>query len=512
MRYLNSALLVVLAGAAGAYACGGNSGNVSAGKAGSSGEAGARDEAGAGGTASGGKAGSAGGSGVGGSGAAGKGGSAGAAGGTAGTGGAIGLAGEGGAAGSGDPGAAGSPQEQVGSLQVTISGVPVGKVANATISGPAGFSKNISTTQSIDNLAVGGYGVAATPIRVTGAQVDSVWDGVVTGSPAAVAAGTTTDVSVSYSQRPGTGMLWVSNDGSRNIMGFSPTQLATTGIITNSANVTLTLPVAGNGNGAPIAMAFSSSGDEWAGYCKGGTKVPQVISKFGSAKLGISGVLDADVTITLPASDGTYDCASALAFDSSGNLWVGMYLGHVLRFGASQLSSSGTPTPEVTLTSSSFAGIVDLLFDTDGALFVAAYSTPTLSRLSPSQLTADSATLVPDVLLSLPAGAGAGGLAFGTDGSLWVSDYNHSSVLELKAPDLKTTGTPTPLLTLTGVPGPEQIAFDRAGNLWVASFDGNKILAFSAVDITTGGAKTPITTFTANGALKLPTALRFNPG
>jgi hypothetical protein len=516
VRYLSSTLLLAVAGSASVFACGGDSGSVSASVAGSGGQAGSIAEGGSGGTVakggSAGKGGTSGSAGKGGAGAAGRAGASGTAGG-GGTTSEGGAAGEGGLIGvAGEAGAAGAAQ-QVGSLQVTVNGLPTGQLASVAVAGPGSLSQNVSATKTLSDLALGSYAVSAAPIRVAGAQVDSVFDATVTGSPASVLADATADVGVTYAQRPGTGMMWVtnSNPGGRAALGFSATQLATPGNVTSAASTALALPQLGTGATNYIdGITFSSHGDAWVSYCKG-TAVPQVVAKFAPTKLGASGSPTADVVITLP-SDTSDDCAAALAFDGSGNLWVGMYRGNVIELNASSLATTGTPAPVVTLTSVDFDAITDMLFDGSGNLFVSAYNKTTIARLSPSQLLASSATLVPDVLITLPTNAGLGGITLDKNGNLWAADFKHDDVIEYNAADLSVSGTPTPKQTFTGVAGPEQLAFDGAGNLWIASYSGNKIVGFAAADIATGGAKTPVTTFTANGALSLPYAIRFNPG
>jgi hypothetical protein len=396
---------------------------------------------------------------------------------------------------------------------VTVSGVPDGKTTSVMITGPGTFSQSVSTTTTLKNLEPGTYSVAATPssIRVSGTQVDSVYDVTVAGS-GVVDVGTSANVTVTYAKRPGTGMMWVTNWLTRNAFGFSAAQLATTGAQTDEPAVSLILTDSGTGSSAASALAFTTEGDAWVGYCRP-SALPQAISKFKRTKFAASGVATPDVVISLPAVDNTYPCASALAFDASGNLWVGMYYGHILRFNASDLAVTGTPTPAITLTNSVyFNGILDLAFDTAGNLFVAPYLKPVVSRLSAAQLTSSNPAVVPAVQLTMPAGAGPGGLAFGAGGNLWVSDYNANSVLEIAAANLEASNTPTPAVTLTGVPGPEQLAFDGMGNLWVAAYNNNKVYAFAAADLATSGAKTPLTTLTGGGALSSTFAVRFDPG
>jgi hypothetical protein len=504
VRYLNLVLVLVVAGSGSTFGCGGNSASISASQGGASGEA-AGGVSGAGATA--GKAGTAG---KGGAGAAGSGGSAGGSvGGEGGVGpsggdaGALGQAGEG--------GAAGATTQETPTLTVTVSGLPVGQTPNVTITGPASFSQSLSATTTLSDLAAGSYAVAApASIRVSGTEVDSIYDATITGSPADVEAGATANVTVTYTQRPGTGMLWVTNWVTHNAFGFSADQLAT-GTPTSNPTVSLGLPDLGNSSPATVSLAFSSTNDAWIGTCKT-TQKPQVVGKFSPAKLAASGSPAADVEITLPSTDATYDCASALVFDTSGNLWVGMYRGDILKFSASDLTATGTPTPAVTLTNTTyFDGLVDLAFDTAGDLLVGAYYHPAVSVLSPAQLSASATAIIPSVSISLPAGAGIGGLTIGADGSVWVADYTHSSVMKFNASDFAATGAPTPSVTLTGLGGPEQMAFDNAGNLWVAAFDTSKVYGIAAADLATSGAPTPIATFTGGGSLSETYGVRFSP-
>ncbi len=397
------------------------------------------------------------------------------------------------------------------SLSVTIGGLPVGTTASVTITGPSNYVQTISASTTLSGLASGSYAISAPAVRVAGTLVDSVLDATVSGNPATVVAGTTSTATVSYAQRPGTGTLWATNTFTRNAFGFDATALGKAGAQTDAPSVSLTLNVAANSLGTP-AIAFSAVGEMWVGSCRN-AQVPQVLAKYTPPKLAATGTPSADITITLPAIDNSYDCADALAFDVAGNLWVGLNHGHILRYNAADLLATGAPAPAVNLTSATyFNGVLDIAFDGSGNLFVASYSTRVISRLSASQLATSNAAIVPDVQLTLAGNtAGPGGLALAKDGSLWISDYNNSSIIKLSAASLGTTSTPAPALTITGVPGAEQLAFDNAGNLWVAAYDTSTIIALSAEAITTGGTKSPLTTLNGNGVLTTAFGVRFNP-
>lgn len=500
---------------AGSAGKGGSAGQLgSAGEGGMAGEGGTEPTGGTGGSAAG-----TGGSNGGTVGVAGTAGLGGTGGGTAGTG---GLGGTGGAtAGSGGGGGTGGSVETPGSLAVTVSGVPSGQTATITISGPGNSSQTISATQTLAGLAAGDYTVSGSPVRVPGARVDTVFDATITGLPVHVGGGTTSNVSVTYAQRPGTGKLWVANWSSRAVFGFDSTQIATAGTVSAAASSVLVVPNLGTASPASPSIAFAPDGAAWIGYCKGGA-VPEYVTRIPPSQLDAQGAVSSDVTITLPSGtaqspDLTYECVGGLTFDSAGNLWVatntdGVKSDHVLRFDAADLKVSGTPTPAVTLTSTSFSEITDIAFDAAGNLFAGSYGKPLVARVSATQLTTSNDALVPDVLLSMPAGSGVGGLTFDQSGALWVTDYNGNRAIQFAATDIGATGAPTPGVIITGISGAEQLAFDQLGNLWVNAFNANKVLSFAAADLTTSGAKAAVTTLTANAAFKSPYGLRFNPG
>lgn len=97
---------------------------------------------------------------------------------------------------SGDgPSDPGSLAAQYGSLTVTISGLPDGAPASVTVTGPGTFSRTVTATTTLTQLAAGSYTVSATDVMHNGATY--------TGAPAsqsfAVAAGASvTTPSVSY--------------------------------------------------------------------------------------------------------------------------------------------------------------------------------------------------------------------------------------------------------------------------------------------------------------------------
>ena len=72
------------------------------------------------------------------------------------------LASCGGGGGSGS--AAGTSEPQLGSLALTVSGLPTGVAAQIKVTGPAGFSQRVAASQTLSELAPGSYNVVATSV------------------------------------------------------------------------------------------------------------------------------------------------------------------------------------------------------------------------------------------------------------------------------------------------------------------------------------------------------------
>lgn len=82
----------------------------------------------------------------------------------------------------------------VGSLAVTIAGLPVGVDADVAVAGPAAYAADLTATATLAGLTVGNYTVTAADVVVD----DLTYQGVVTGSPALVIGGATASVEAAY--------------------------------------------------------------------------------------------------------------------------------------------------------------------------------------------------------------------------------------------------------------------------------------------------------------------------
>lgn len=88
-----------------------------------------------------------------------------------------------------------------GSLVVTIGGLPGGSAAAVTVTGPAGFHRELAETATLDGLAPGSYTVAAAPVNVGG----STYTPAVASQQAALTPATTVQAMVTYHPPAGTG-------------------------------------------------------------------------------------------------------------------------------------------------------------------------------------------------------------------------------------------------------------------------------------------------------------------
>src|SRR6202034_3236907 len=192
----------------------------------------------------------------------------------------------------------------------------------------------------------------------------------------------------------------------------------------------------------------------------------------------------------------------AIAFDSSHDLWAAdSAAGSVAEFTPSQLASSGSPAPHVTLAlSASIPSPTALGFDSSKDLWVSNPSTNSLSEFTPSQL-AGSGSPTPNVTISI--GVHLYGFTFDSSGDLWVLEQGGSGpdLVEFTPSQLASSGSPTPNVTISGL-GLQQIsvstlAFDSSGNLWVPS--GGAIVDFTPSELASSGSPTPNVAITTGG-------------
>jgi secreted PhoX family phosphatase len=213
-------------------------------------------------------------------------------------------------------------------------------------------------------------------------------------------------------------------------------------------------------------------------------------------------------------------------FDSKKNLWVSnVHNGTLTLFTFAQLKALGktnNPTPVVVI--SGLDRPEGLVFDEDGNMWVANEGDGTLLEFTPAQL-ATSGSPTPNITISSGDLDSPVGLALNNEGGLWVADDDNDSVMLFTAAQLSAGGsqTPTVLLTSNGsgsLDAPEPLRFDKKGNLWVANNDDptldlGTVVAFSPSQLSASGSPTPIITITsvtvgATNSLDDPAGLAFD--
>jgi sugar lactone lactonase YvrE len=340
---------------------------------------------------------------------------------------------------------------------VTTTDAIVGTVNTATVSGsPAtvaagGATANATATYTL-RPGSGGLWVAnagaKTVVQYTAGQLGSA-----TSAPPATAIGTRADYNegVAFDAN---GNLWVTQAALSNaVLEYTASQLSASG--TPTPAVTLS----GGSLDVPIGLAFDASGNLWVANLAASSVVEFTVSQLASSG-------SATPAVALSASSGSLNGPVGLAFDASGNLWVANNGPNtVVEFTVSQLAATGSPTPAVTLsaTAGSIASPQSIAFDAHGNLWLANGGDTTVVAFSPSQL-ASTGTPTPAVTLSATAGSlnGPEGLAFDASGNLWVANFVGPSVVEFTASQLVVSGSPTPNVTASGssLVAPVGLAFD----------------------------------------------------
>jgi len=155
----------------------------------------------------------------------------------------------------------------------------------------------------------------------------------------------------------------------------------------------------------------------------------------------------------------------------------------------SQLTTSGSPTPTVTVGDSTDpAGAT---FDVNGNLWLASLSRHNLEMFDPAaQVTAGAP---PTITITLPAGAVCISIEFDISGTLWVGDIANEAVYGYTANQIATSGSPTPAHIITaasvgptaGDMVPLSLAFDKNGNGYVGQPTHDLISVYSATQLST---------------------------
>ena len=185
------------------------------------------------------------------------------------------------------------------------------------------------------------------------------------------------------------GNLWMSLGCQGRIVRLTPAQLATSGLVTPSVQIT--------GLTNPTGIAFDAAGNLWVGD-------QTHLRRYDASRLGATITTAANLSVafttpTPPAPGATALSAFHVAFRPNGELWVSSFEEKALyRFEASVVTATGTQiaTPTRIVYLNQFTMPRGFAFDNAGGLFIA-HEQSKLVRLAPTQLAVNSTPASPTV-------------------------------------------------------------------------------------------------------------------
>lgn len=348
----------------------------------------------------------------------------------------------------------------MGDLTVNISGLPVGVNGHVTVVGPAGTFV-VASTITLSGVSAGTYDLIPRN-RATSDSIVSRMYGVAGGARAVcVSAGLTRTTQMTYAPIASAGKVWVGAGGSS--LGFTTEQLV--------ATATLAPAVSAFTRGS-VGATFDRDGNLWV---RGAGPADPHLMRFAASTLGSTGTPTPDRNINIPGL--TCEGSSALAFDESGDLWVSLgCVGAVVRLEESQLTQSGSATPQVVL--SNMERPDGIAFDGAGNLWVA--DDHQLRRYDASRLGASTSTPSDlTVTIDRPVAPSPNDmqlnvnhLAFDAAGALWGGSYGQNAFFKFDLASIPATGsqrtTPSPIIYIGSFAQPRGFAFDNGGGLLVA--------------------------------------------
>lgn len=289
--------------------------------------------------------------------------------------------------------------------------------------------------------------------------------------------------------------LWLPNYGGNTITEFTGSTLKT------SSTPTADLTNSGAGLNEPWDTAFDKKGNLWVSNYNDNTIAEYTASQLKNLKTTPAPA--ANVVISESGSG-----PSGLLFDKSGNLWVAYWTaGEIVEFTPSQLTASGSPAPNITISSSSFNNPSALQFTKSGDLWVANTGGDNVLWFTASQVAAGGSQ-TPFLTIATGTIGADYAIAFDHSGNLWVTNFGSSTVQEFAANSLTGTGTITPTATVTlsatsvttstgtaqSLDGPDGLAFDHSGDLWVANWSSDysgSLAEFTPKQLAATGSPSP---------------------
>ena len=313
------------------------------------------------------------------------------------------------------------------------------------------------------------------------------------------------------------GNMWVADSASNRVVEFSPpfsSGMNATTAIGQPDLLTSNYSTTQSSFHAPISVAFDSAGNMWvADYANSRVlefQPPFTTGMEASIVIGHSNFTDSSYAYT--GATGL-DGPTAIAFDSSGNLWVSD-LARIMEFSppfsngmaaSLVIGQNDFNTYNSGTTSALLRGPSSIAFDSAGNLWVAdpqnnrtlEFARPFSTGMNASiVLGQTSFTATQDCSTSQSSMCSPVGVAFDPSGNLWVTDSLGNRVLEfaqpfasgmnaslvIGQPDFSSSegGLSYGALSLTynGSYDYANVAFDKAGNLWVADTGNNRVVGY----------------------------------
>jgi streptogramin lyase len=240
------------------------------------------------------------------------------------------------------------------------------------------------------------------------------------------------------------GALWVTTLNN-TVLKFTPAQLSNLSVVPHPKPK---VKITSSSFGFNIGCAFDSHVNLWIV-----DSLNDAIHEISHAQLAAG---TAEVTPAVTITDTTdLTSPSFAAFDATGDIWISsLSNSKLVEFSASQLANSGSPIPNVIISSTSLNEPGEIAFDGSGNLWVTNAGNDTVVEFTAAQLTATGSPAANVVISDDGSGSLATpwGLQFDDTQRLWVFDYMSGHVVKYGPGQLAATGSPTPRITLTGLP------------------------------------------------------------
>ena len=225
---------------------------------------------------------------------------------------------------------------------------------------------------------------------------------------------------------------------------------------------TMTLTITGGGLNSPTALAIDSSSNVWVADYNGG------LSAFGPQGAALSS--------TAYGTSILAECFG-LTIDTSGNIWVTNFEAPANRGSISKFlgTSSGTPgTPVKNIVSNTYY-FADASIDFPTALATDTTSGTGNGDIGIANFASSSATIYNPtansfIVIASGSTSEAAGVAFDSSHGLWVSNQGNGTVTHVSS-------SGTILAQPACCDGAEGIALDSNGNAWIANYSGGYVYA-----------------------------------